>query len=155
MNFRRASTSCTFYERWTQSCFAFQLFVSFPLPCLPCCALPVVLFLSSFFASSILPPPSSPSSKRGGTTKCPDPVGVGSSRQSWLNSFPPECLRYWDQATDCPTPCIGRCHHITVCFNRPACATRWPWTWSSRAHWWCSNQSCSISKNISNIICHS
>ena len=105
MNFRRASTSCTFYNRWTRSCFAFQLFVSFP--CLPCSALPVVLFLSSFFTSSILPPPSSPSSKRGGTAKCPERVGFGSSKQSWLNSFPPEYLRYWDQATDCPTPCIA------------------------------------------------
>ena len=152
MKIQRASTSCTFYKRWTRSCFAFQLFVSFP--CLPCSALPVILFLSSSFASSILPPPSSPSSKRGGTAKCPERVGFGSSKQSWLSSFPPEYLRYWDQATDCPTPCIGRCHHFTVCFNRPACVTRWPWTWSNRAHWWCSNQSCSISKNIINIICH-
>ena len=112
MKIRRASTSCTSCKRWTRSCFAFQVFVSFP--CLPCSALPVVLFLSSSFASSILPPPSSPSSKRGGTAKCSERVGVGSSKQSWLSSFPPEYLRYWDQATDCPTPCIGRCHHFTV-----------------------------------------
>ena len=106
------SKSSHFLHLPINSCFAFQLFVSFP--CLPCSALPVVLFLSSSFASSILPPPSSPSSKRGGTAKCPERVGFGSSRQSWLSSFPPEYLRYWDQATDCPTPCIGRCHHFTV-----------------------------------------
>ena len=126
------STKKQKYQQWTfkelplpassiNSCFTFQLFVSFP--CLPCSALPVVLFLSSSFASSILPPPSSPSSKRGGTAKCPERVGFGSSKQSWLSSFPPEYLRYWDQATDCPTPCIGRCHHIrqhcrlTICIE--------------------------------------